>query len=84
MGKHDRPLCTTCMEEECEDFKHACVHESMAKNDIWLKKYKINDWPRWDYSMEDATLTFSEEGKVKVICDMQVVGSTQGNSWEWS
>jgi hypothetical protein len=84
MGEHDRLLCTACTEEECEDFKHACIHESMAKNDIWLKKYKIMDWPRWDYSMEDATLTFSEEGKVKVICDMQVVGSTCGNSWEWS
>jgi len=56
----------------------------MAKNEIWLAKYKIDDWPRWDYSMEEGTLTFSEEGKPKVICDMQVVGSTQGESWEWS
>jgi hypothetical protein len=84
MRDHERHLCDACLKEEYEDFRHACVHESMAKNDLWLEKYNINHWPRWDYSMEEATLTFSEEGKTKVICDMQVVGSTQGDSWEWS
>jgi hypothetical protein len=84
MGNHERHLCDACLKEEYADFKHTCVHESMAKNDIWLNKYKINDWTRWDYSMEDATLTFSDKGKPKVICDMQVVGSTEGDSWEWS
>jgi hypothetical protein len=84
MSDHERHLCDACSSEEYKDFKHDCVHESMDKNEVWLKKYKINDWPRWDYSMEESTLTFSEKGKAKVICDMQVVGSTKGNSWEWS
>src|ERR1700759_4343146 len=84
MSVHERHLCGACLEEEYEEFRHTSVHESMAKNDVWLEKYKINDWPRWDYSMEEATLTFSENGAVKVICDMQIVGSTKGDSWEWS
>jgi hypothetical protein len=46
--------------------------------------YKIRSWPRWDYSLEEATLTFSEDGKAKVICEIQAVGSVVGEEWEWS
>jgi hypothetical protein len=84
MSDHERHLCDACLKDEYEEFRHSCLHESMAKNHVWLEKYRINDWPRWDYSMEEATLAFSENGQVKVICDMQVVGSTNGDSWEWS
>ncbi len=56
----------------------------MAKNEKWLAYYKINSWPRWDYSTEEATLTFSASGVAKVICQIQVVGTTEGTSWEWS
>jgi hypothetical protein len=84
MSDHQRHLCDACLTEEYEQFRHACIHESMAKNEVWLEKYKINSWPRWDYSMEEATLTFSEEGKAKVVCSIEVVGSNQGDSWEWS
>jgi len=56
----------------------------MAKNKVWLKEYKIDDWPRWDYEMDDATLIFSENGKAKVICQIEVAGSTNPTSWEWS
>jgi len=56
----------------------------MAKNAAWLEQYRINDWPRWDYSLANCTLTFSEGGQAKVICNMRAVGSVQGSSWEWS
>ena len=56
----------------------------MEKNEAWLGRYRIREWPRWDYSLEDCTLTFSHEGKPKVICDIRAVGSVQGESWEWS
>ena len=84
MSDHDRNLCQACLEEEYDEFAHARTHESMAQNDIWRDKYKINDCPRWDYSLEEATLTFSKEGKPKVICQMQAIGSVEGDSWEWS
>ena len=84
MSNHERHLCEACLKEEYEAFSHDCIHESMAQNKLWLEKYKINDWPRWDYSMDDATLTFSSDGVSKVLCEMQVVGSAQGDSWEWS
>jgi hypothetical protein len=84
MSDHQRHLCETCLRNEYEEFRHACVHESMAKNDVWLEQYAIDSWPRWDYSMEDATLTFSKDGQPKVICRIEVVGSTHPQSWEWS
>jgi hypothetical protein len=84
MSDHDRNLCKTCLEKEYGSFRHSCIHESMAQNNVWTEKFRIDSWPRWDYSMEDATLIFSEGGKAKVICKIEVVGSTTPQSWEWS
>jgi hypothetical protein len=84
MSDHNRHLCEACLNDEYDDYSHECVHASMALNKLWLEKYKIKDWPRWDYSLEECTLTFSEAGKAKVICEIRAVGSVQGNSWEWS
>jgi hypothetical protein len=84
MRESTRHICDACLEEEFETWLHGRVHESMAQNKAWLETYKINDWPRWDYSLEDCTLTFSKDGEAKVICDIRAVGSVQGDSWEWS
>lgn len=70
MSEHQRAVCEECLREEYEEFRHACVHESMAKNDLWLESFRIHDCPRWDYGMDDATLTFSKDGVAKVICEM--------------
>lgn len=84
MSDPTRHLCDACLSDEYDSWAHDRVHESIDQNEIWLEKYKINDWPRWDYSLEDCTLTFSKDGKAKVICDIRAVGSVQENSWEWS
>ena len=84
MTPHDRNLCADCLLEDYENFRHACVHEAQANNESWRNKYRIDDYPRWDYSMQDATLMFSIDGKNKVVCNMQVIGSLHGSSWEWS
>jgi hypothetical protein len=84
MSEHERHLCDTCLQQEYETFSHDCIHESMAQNEVWLEKFRIGSWPRWDYSMEDTTLTFSEDGRVKVFWKIEVAGSTTPQSWEWS
>jgi len=84
LSEPTRHLCDACLADEYDSWAHDRIHESMAQNDAWLEKYKINDWPHWHYSLEDCTLTFSEHGKAKVICDIRAVGSVEGNSWEWS
>jgi len=80
MSDHERHLCDTCLRDEYDEFAHDCIHKSIDQNNVWLEKYKINDWPRWDYSLEEATLTFSQKG----VCQIQAIGSVQGSSWEWS
>jgi hypothetical protein len=84
MSTHDRNLCEACLEDEYDEFAHARIHESIALNTVWIDKYRIGTWQRWDYSLEHATLTFSQDGKPKVVCQIQAVGSVQGESWEWS
>jgi len=84
MSHNGRHLCEACLADEYESWAHDRIHESIAQNDIWLQKYKINDWPRWDYSLEEATLTFSNQGKPQVVCNIQAVGSVEADSWEWT
>jgi hypothetical protein len=84
MSDRERGLCATCSQPEYELFRHDCFQETMAQNDLLIEKYRLGSWPRWDYSMEDATLIFSESGKAKVICQIEVAGSTTPKSWEWS
>jgi len=84
MSDLDHHLCDPILDEEYKEFAHECVHKSIDQNNVWLEQYRINDWPRWDYSLEDATLTFSKDGKPKVVCEIRAIGSVQGDSWEWS
>jgi hypothetical protein len=84
MSKHDRHLCEGCLQEEYATYAHNRVHEAMDKQKTWFAEYKIDSLPKWNYSLEDATLTFSEDGKAKVICEIQAVGSVMGNEWEWT
>jgi hypothetical protein len=49
-----------------------------------METYRLGHWPRWDYQMDDASLIFSKDGKPQVICEMEVIGSTKGDTWEWS
>lgn len=84
MSDHDEDLRKTCRENEYETWAHDRIHESIERNDLWLKSYKIRDWPRWDYSLECCTLTFSKDGVSQVICDIQAIGSSLNDSWEWS
>lgn len=84
MSLHERHLCEACLREEYEEFAHDCVHESMAKNDAWNEEFHGFDLPRWDYSHEENTLTFSKDGKPEVICDVITAGTTLNNRWQWS
>lgn len=71
-------------DHEFELFVHALVHESMAKNDVCEQQFKIGEWPRWDYDDEQSTLTFSKDGRPQVVAEIAIVGTTEGNQWQWS
>lgn len=84
MEPHDRKLCASCLQNEYDRFREECADETLHKSDEWFERFKIDSWRQWDYSMEEATLTFSEPGVAKVICEIQVAGTVQGDSWQWS
>ncbi len=81
---HNHHLCDACRRKEYGEFKHACVHEAIEKSKKWIQHFKISEWPRWDYNPEESILYFSENGQRRVTCNVQIVGTVQGNSWEWS
>jgi hypothetical protein len=81
---HDPALCETCKAPDYETFRHDCVHESTDHNELWLERFNIKTWPTWVYSLDDATLTFSQNGSPRVLCNIQVVGTVQDDTWQWS
>jgi hypothetical protein len=69
--------------QELSDFKHKAAHQLMALNEKSGELYQISKWPRWDYDLDEATLTFSRDGIPQVIASVQVVGTTskRGKTW---
>ena len=70
--------CDDCFEE----FLHPLVHQSMEKNERFWDKY--GKYARWDWDYERSVLTFSDPEKTALEIDASVVGTTEGNSWEWA
>lgn len=65
------------------EWKHEAFHELMVKQDVLQRDFGTGAWPRYDYDLDTGTLTFSEEGVVKVVADIQVVGTTGSKDWLW-
>jgi len=71
-------------DHEFDLFVHPLVHESMAKNEACNQQFKVGEWPRWDYDDEQSTLTFSKDGRLQVLAEVAIVGTTEGGQWQWS
>jgi len=71
-------ICDDCFEE----FVHPIFHELMEKNERFKEVY--GGRARWDWDDVAVTLTFSDPVKSTVRIDVSVVGSIEGNSWQWS
>ena len=66
------------------DWKHEAMHQLLAKQEDLKANYGMGTYPRFDYDAEAGTLKFSEDGRVKVIADIQVVGTTGQQNWLWA
>jgi hypothetical protein len=73
-------------EHEFTDYLHAATHELIALNETCFAEHGISTYERWDYALEQGTLTFSTGGIAKIIASIQVVGSTSksGGTWMWA
>lgn len=71
-------LCDECF----EDFVHRLFHELMEKNDLFVDRYGKH--ARWDWDDISSTLTFTDAETPTVRINVSVVGTVQGDSWEWA
>jgi hypothetical protein len=68
------------------EWRHEAVHQLQSKIGELKREYRLGDWPRYDYDLTAGTLTFSEDGVVRVIARIQVVGTTsfKAGNWLWA
>jgi hypothetical protein len=67
-------------------FRRGAVHQLMHLNKECAKSFYTDAWPRWDYDLDAATLTFSEDNVPGVIASIEVIGSSSisGKTWLWA
>ncbi len=66
-----------------QEWRHEAVHQLMDKQDRLKADYGTSAWPRYDYDVDAGTLTFSDNGVVKVVAEIQVVGTVGSKDWLW-
>jgi hypothetical protein len=73
-------------DQEFSKFAHESIHELIDLNKKYIEEFKIDDYARWEYGFETATLKFSNEGVLYVIADIQAVGTIahESKSWLWA
>ena len=56
------------------------------RQDALRADFRLDSWPRWDWSQDTRQLVFSEDGVPRVVADIQFVGttSTETGTWLWS
>jgi hypothetical protein len=65
------------------DWRHDAIHQLQDSNARLKAKFRLDDWPRWDYDVDAGTLIFSEHGVPKVIAEIQIAGTTSLKAGEW-
>ena len=62
------------------DWRHEAFHELQAKNERLQEEFRIGEWPRYDYDLENGTLTFSADSRPALIADIQLAGCGPGGT----
>lgn len=70
-------------DEEYLRFIHPIVHEALEKNEKVKAVFDLGRYQRWNYDQATQKLTFSNQGKIVVEADFQVVGTFSSNSHTW-
>ena len=57
-----------------------------ARQDELRRDFRLGEWPRWDWDQDTGQLLFSEDGRPRLVCDLQFTGSisTVTGTWLWS
>jgi hypothetical protein len=65
------------------EWLHDSVHALQARNSRLQEEFRLGAWERFDYDLASGTLTFSENGIVKVIAEIQIAGTTSAKAGNW-
>ncbi|HEY0646814.1 DUF6882 domain-containing protein [Phenylobacterium sp.] len=72
---------------EAPDWYDAWCEEAFetfrTKQNVLAETYKLASWHRYDYDTQAGILTFSDEGRPRVVADIQVIGTTGASDWLW-
>ena len=68
------------------NWRHDAVHELQDKNGRLEDEFRMGQWERFDYDLNAGTLIFSDRGTSKLLCEIQVAGSTsiEAENWLWA
>ena len=64
-------------------FLEMAVEYLRWQQDRLKSEFRLGSWPRYDYDQEAGTLTLSSAGKVEVLADSHIIGSTPKRSGTW-
>lgn len=69
-----------------ESFRDMAIEYLKDRQDRLTSEFELFSWPRYDYDQDAGTLSFSSNGRVGVVADIQIVGSTSkiSGTWLWS
>ena len=66
-----------------DGWREAAFDELRAQQAELSKTFSMGAWPRFDYDLDAAALTFSDESGPRVVADIQVVGTVGSKDWLW-
>ena len=93
-----RLICSGCYQKarllnwprECHVATARLIETSIAylqaKQEQLETQYHLGSYPRYDWYQDTAELVFSDQGRPRVVADIQFVGSvsTRSGTWMWS
>ena len=77
-GSDDRVV-----ERAWEGFLNDAVEYLRGRQARLRSDFDLGQWDRYDYDQDTGTLTFSSGGRIGVVADIQIVGSTSKTTGTW-
>lgn len=74
------------MNQTWESFLDEAMEYLQSQQDRLNADYQLSSWQRYNYNQEAGTIVFSSDGRIGIIADIHIVGSTSknGGTWLWA
>ncbi|ATQ42193.1 DUF6882 domain-containing protein [Caulobacter mirabilis] len=67
-----------------ESWAQVAEQELLEKQQALTSDYGLGRWDRWDADLANGKLTFSHEGRVRLVASIQIVGTRGSEDWLWA